>query len=304
MEDEQIERVRAVNGSVEGEQIERVRAFNRYYTQHLGVLTDRYLGQERTLGAARLLYEIGERADLRDLRARLGLDAGYLTRLLRGLQEEGLVVVRTDPSDGRARIAGLTEAGLRERAELDERSRRTIAESLAGLSAAQRAALVDAQATVHRMLRLAAVAVTAVDPGAGEARECLLRYGAELGTRFPEGYDLGTLTEPADIDGTMLLAREDGRAVGCGLWTRLSAGVAELRHLWVAPEARGLGLGRRLLTALETDAVAQGISTMRLGTHRALGEAIALYGRSGYMAIPNDSTSPYNQLAFAKTLLS
>jgi DNA-binding MarR family transcriptional regulator/GNAT superfamily N-acetyltransferase len=287
---------------VDVEQIERVRAFNRYYTQHLGLLTDRYLGQDRALGAARLLYEIGARADLRELRARLGLDAGYLSRLLRALQEQGLIEVRAHPGDGRVRVASLTAAGRRERAGLDDRSRGAIAGLLGGLDDAQRAELLAAQDTIHRLLRTAACTVTAVEPAAAPARECLRRYAAELGERFPEGYDPGTLTAPADVDGTMLVAREDGRPVGCGLWTRLGPAAAELRHLWIAPQARGLGLGRRLLTALETDAAARGISTMRLGTHRVLTEAITLYRRAGYVEIPSYSSSPYNQLAFEKSL--
>ncbi len=137
-----------------------------------------------------------------------------------------------------------------------------------------------------------------------QTRECLLRYAAELGERFPEGYDAATLTDPGDMDGTMLLAREDGRAAGCGLWTRLTGETAELRHLWIAPPARGLGLGRRLLTALESDAAANGVTVMRLGTHGALGEAIALYRGAGYTEIANYSDSPYNQLAFEKPLVS
>lgn len=149
-----------------------------------------------------------------------------------------------------------------------------------------------------------AASVTPIDPAADEARECLLRYAAELGERFPEGYDVSTLTAPADVTGTMLLAREDGRALGCGLWVRLSPGIAELRHLWIAPEARGLGLGRRLLSELESDAVENGIREMRLGTHPALDEAIALYRRTGYAEITNYSASPYNQLTFAKPLVS
>ncbi|WP_436533906.1 bifunctional helix-turn-helix transcriptional regulator/GNAT family N-acetyltransferase [Actinoplanes sp. HUAS TT8] len=284
--------------------VERIRAFNRFYTQHLGVLTDRYLGQERTLGAARLLFEIGDRSDLRELRTRLGLDAGYLTRLLRGLQEQGLVEVRAHPSDGRARIAELTAAGRRERADLDERSRQAIADSLAGLTAEQQDELVRAQTTIHRMLRLAAAQVAPADPADPPARECLLRYAAELGRRFPEGYEVSTLTAPEDVDGTLMLAREDDRPIGCGLWTRLTPGVAELRHLWISPEARGIGLGRRLLNALEADAVANGITVMRLGTHGVLGEAIGLYRGAGYTEIPNYSDSPYNQLTFTKALTS
>ena len=98
------------------------------------------------------------------------------------------------------------------------------------------------------------------------------------------------------------MAREEGVAVGCGAWHRLGPATAEIRHLWVSSSARGLGLGRRLLTALEQDACAQGITVARLGTHTSLTEAIALYRSSGYRPIARYGGSPYNQLAFEKAI--
>ncbi|WP_229074833.1 MarR family winged helix-turn-helix transcriptional regulator [Actinoplanes sp. DH11] len=285
---------------MEADQIERFRDFNRYYTRRLDLLSENYLGQDRPLGQARLLFEIGDGCDLRELRARLGLDSGYLSRLLRALEEQGLVEVEPHPSDGRVRVARLTTTGRRERDDLDDRSRERIAGLLGGLSDEQRAELIAAQARVQRLLRLAAVRVTAVPPATETARECLRRYAAELNERFPEGYDAASLTPAAAVTGEQLLAGEEGRPVGCGLWTRLGPGVAEIRHLWVAPEARGLGLGRLLLERLEQGAARDGAGTVRLGTHTALTEAIALYRRGGYHEIADYSDSPYNQLAFEK----
>ncbi|MGK5684609.1 bifunctional helix-turn-helix transcriptional regulator/GNAT family N-acetyltransferase [Actinoplanes sp. URMC 104] len=285
------------------DQIEMVRDFNRYYTQRLGVLNDRYLGQGRPLGEARLLFEIGDGAGLRDLRDRLGLDSGYLSRLLRSLAGQGLVSVVPHPSDGRGRIATLTPEGRRERAELESRSRDSVAALLEPLTAAQRARLVDAQEQIRRLLRLAAVAVEAVPDDAPAARECLRAYASELALRFPEGYDPAALIAPGTLgDGTFLLAREDALPVGCGLWQLLAPGVAEIRHLWVSAAVRGLGLGRRLLGALEADAAGRGVREVRLGTHPSLGEAIALYRSCGYREIPPYDSSPYNQLSFAKEL--
>ncbi|MEU4689332.1 MarR family winged helix-turn-helix transcriptional regulator [Actinoplanes sp. NPDC023714] len=289
---------------MEAEQIEQVRDFNRYYTRRLGLLTDQYLGQDRPLGQARLLFEIGDGGDLRDLRARLGLDSGYLSRLLRALEDQGLVTVGVHPGDGRVRVATLTAAGRAERADLDDRSRERIAGLLDGLDDAQRDQLLAAQRQIHRLLRLATVTVERVPGAAEQARACLRRYAAELGERFPEGYDAAALTPPAEVTGEQLLACEDGIPVGCGLWTHLAPDVAEIRHLWVAPEARGLGLGRLLLERLERGAAADGVTTVRLGTHTALTEAIALYRRSGYREAADYSDSPYNQLAFEKSLQS
>lgn len=287
------------------EQVESVRAFNRYYTRRLGILTDRYLGQDRPLAEARLLFEIGEQADVRDLRARLGLDSGYLSRLLRSLEEQRLIRTRAHPADRRVRVAELTGSGLRERADLEARSREGIGELLHQLSAAQRAELIAAQERIRRLLRLATVTVRKVDAGSPDGRGCLRAYAGELAGRFPEGYDDAALTEPGDLtgdEGALLVAYEEERAVGCGAWRRLGPGVAEVRHLWVAGEARGLGLGRRLLESLETEAAGHGMGTVRLGTHAVLTAAIALYRSSGYREIEPYDRSPYNQLAFEKAL--
>jgi DNA-binding MarR family transcriptional regulator/ribosomal protein S18 acetylase RimI-like enzyme len=289
------------------DQVELVRDFNRYYTRRLGMLTDRYLGQGRTLSEARLLFEIGAVADVRDLRTRLGLDSGYLSRLLRSLERQRLIRVRAHPSDGRARIAELTPAGVRERADLDARSRAGISELLGPLTAEQRDRLVAAQAQVRRLLRLAAVTIEAVDDGASVARYCLGAYASELALRFPAGYDDSALAKPGELSGdagALLVAREEGHPVGCVAWQRHGPDTAEVRHLWVGAGARGLGLGRRLLGAVEDDAVAHAVAVMRLGTHRVLTEAIALYRSSGYREIPPYDESPYNQLAFEKLLAS
>jgi DNA-binding MarR family transcriptional regulator len=107
--------------------IDRIRDFNRFYTARLGLLDDHYLGLDRPLGHSRLLWEIGDRAAVRDLRERLGLDSGYLSRLLRALREQGLIRVVPHPADARGRVAELTDAGRRERDALDERSRDSVA---------------------------------------------------------------------------------------------------------------------------------------------------------------------------------
>lgn len=284
--------------------IERIRDFNRFYTERLGLLTDQYLGRDRPLGSSRLLWEIGGRATVRELRDRLGLDSGYLSRLLRTLEEQGLVRVLPDPADGRVRIAELTDAGERERGVLDDRSRAGVAALLGELSPAQREELVAAQQQVRRLLRLATVTINPVAADDSRAWGCLRRYAAELAQRFPEGYDEATLTRPEDLHGTLLLACERDEPVGCGAWVRLAPGIAELRHLWVHPSTRGLGLGRRLLRHLETDAAALGTITVRLGTHSSLGEAIAMYRASGYREIDRYDTSTYNQLCFEKHLES
>src|SRR5918997_6049614 len=100
--------------------VQRVRSFNRAVADGIGALDDRFLGRARPMGEARLLWEIGpDGAEIRELRARLGLDSGYVSRVLRSLEQQGLVVVRASSGDARVRRAELTRAGLAERAELD-----------------------------------------------------------------------------------------------------------------------------------------------------------------------------------------
>ncbi|MEV0899481.1 helix-turn-helix domain-containing GNAT family N-acetyltransferase [Actinoplanes sp. NPDC049802] len=278
---------------MEVEQIERVRDFNRYYTQRLGVFTDRRLGQEQ----ARLLSEIGGYSTVGGLCARLGLDRAFVVRQLEALAVQNLVLLHDDHAE-------LTAAGCRERAELQRHTDAGIAALLGELTAGQRRRLLAAQDEIRAVLRAAAVVVEAVPPGSPAARQCLSRYAAELDATFPEGFDAAVLTRPEEVTGTQLLALEDGRPVGCGLWIRLGPGIAEIRHLWVAPEARGLGLGRKLLARLECDAVTHGIDTVRLGTHPLLTGALALYRSAGYDDIGGYSDNAYNQLAFEKVLVT
>jgi DNA-binding MarR family transcriptional regulator/ribosomal protein S18 acetylase RimI-like enzyme len=303
------------------DQIESVRDFNRYYSQRIGALDDHYLGQRRPLREARLLFEIGDGADLRELRSRLGLDSGYLSRLLQSLQKDGLVTVGAHAGDGRLRSARLTASGVREKADLDARSRESVESLLGALSPAERDELVAAQSRVRHLLRKATVTISEIPDDSPEALECLRSYAAELAVRFPEGYDASALIAPGSAE-SFLVAREGGRPVGCVAWCLApsaggsgsaagsgsasdfgSAGrFGEVRHLWVASSARGLGLGRRLLGQVEASMAVRGLGEVRLGTHPALTEAIGLYLSSGYLPIPPYGTSPYDRLAFSKAL--
>lgn len=288
------------------DQIELVRDFNRYYTRRLGVLGDHYLGLLRPWSESRLLFEIGSSGvDVRDLRQRLGLDSGFLSRMLRSLADQGLVMVRPHAQDGRVRVASLTTAGLDARDEIDSRARESVGELLGQLTTGQRDRLIAAQEQVRRLLRMAAVTISPVADSSVAARSCLRRYAAELDERFPTGYSESALLRPGELDATggeFLLACEESAPVGCGVWQPLDDGVAEIRHLWISPDCRGLGLGRRLLVELEERAGAQGFRMLRLGTNKALPEAAALYRGSGYQEIPPYGDSAYNQLSFEKVL--
>ena len=142
------------------DQVSQVRRFNRLVTQRAGALNDHFLGRDRPLGESRLLYEIGpDGTDLRDLRRRLGLDSGYVTRLVKALEENGLVRLSLGAEDQRVRKARLTAAGLREVREMNERSDEAAAALLESLTPAQRTRLVSAMAEVHRLLQLAGLQI-------------------------------------------------------------------------------------------------------------------------------------------------
>ena len=289
------------------EQIQQVRSFNRAVTRRIGVLNDSYLGRGRPLGEARLLFEIGrEGAELRDLRARLSLDSGYLSRLLRSLEAQGLVASQRAPDDSRVRRAMLTRKGLREVEELDRRSEDFATSVLAPLGPSQRDRLVAAMAEVERLMRASAVAIEAVDPGSADARACIEAYFRELNERFDAGFDpaRSTSADPEELTppaGLLLIARLDVQAVGCGALKVKGGGVGEIKRMWVAPFARGLGIAQRILDALEARAIEAGLDVLRLDTNRTLKEAQALYARNGYREIAPYNDNPYAHHWFEKT---
>jgi DNA-binding MarR family transcriptional regulator len=293
---------------MEREQVALVRRFNRLVTQRVGALDEHFLGRDRSLGASRVLFEIGpEGADLRELRARLGLDSGYLSRLVRSLVRKGLIRVRPRPEDRRVRRAELTPAGLAEHREMDRRSDEEAAALLAPLSEAQRARLAGAMGEVERLLRAAGVRIDRVDPAEESARWCVLRYFAELDRRFERGFDPGDSIPLEDEElvpprGAFLVASVDGEPVACGAVKRIEGEVGYVKRMWVAEGSRGLGLGRRMLAALEAQARELGLTILRLETNRTLAEAVRLYRSSGYEEVPPFNAEPYAQHWFEKHL--
>jgi DNA-binding MarR family transcriptional regulator len=289
-----------VDRHADAEHVARVRRFNRTVTQRLGVLQDRYLARDRSLGASRVLWEIGaDGCDVRALRSRLGLDAGYLSRLLRSLEAEGLVAVGPSAADGRVRRARLTAAGRRERRLLDHRSDELAASLLGPLPDADRTALVAAMGRVERLLTAALVTVDVADPASPDAQACLAAYFAELDARFDVGFDPArSLTAGVDEmrlpHGLFVVARLHGDAVGCGGVKLYGDRPAYVKRMWVAPAARGLSLGRRLLAELEALAAANGATAVQLETNRSLVEAVAMYRSSGYREV-----APFNDEVYA-----
>lgn len=280
------------------EQAATVRRFNRSYTQRIGVLEHSYLGMGQPLPVMRLLYEIGsEPGTVRDLRARLGLDSGYLSRLLRRLESEGLIAVEPDPADRRRRVATLTPRGRERWEDANARSEALARSLIDPLAPRQRARLAAALAEADLLVRAATVTLAETDPQAPPARAALGRYFGEMRRRF--GFDsTGLDAEDAAMlrppDGVFVLAVSDGAPVACGGLRTIGPGTGEIKRMWVDGAWRGAGLGSRVLRDLESRAAGFGHRVLRLDTNETLTEAIAMYERAGYQRVER-----YNDVPFA-----
>jgi DNA-binding MarR family transcriptional regulator len=253
-----------------------------------------------------VLWEIGDGCDLRDLRSRLELDSGYLSRLLRSLEADGLVTVGP-AEDRRVRVARPTPKGRRERAVLDRRSDELASSLLEPLNPVQRDRLVAAMADVERLLTAGMVEIAPVDPDLPVARHCLAAYAAELDGRFDAGFDPGQSisAQPDELrppNGLLLVATLRSEPVGCGALKFHGRRPSELKRMWVDPSARGLGVGRRLLAALEAHAAQAPSRVLHLETNRSLAEAIALYRSAGWTEVAPFNDEPYAHHWFEKRL--
>jgi DNA-binding MarR family transcriptional regulator/GNAT superfamily N-acetyltransferase len=283
-----------------------VRRFNRSYTQRIGALDDSFLGMSMPLGAARLLFEIGSQPrTVQALRARLDLDSGYLSRLLRRLEEEGLVEVAPDPDDRRRRAATLTHTGRARWDELEQRSEQRARDLIEPLSQRRRARLAAALAEADLLVRAATVSIEEIDPMDSPAREAVDRYFAEIHERF--GFDATGLDAKDGAalrapHGVFLLARSDGEPVACGGVQTIEPGIGEIKRMWVHSGWRGAGLGSRLLRQLEDHCRRLGHHTVRLDTNQTLTEAIAMYQAAGYRLIDRYNDNPHATHFFEKPL--
>jgi len=288
--------------------IATVRHFNRTVTQRVGALDDSFLSRTRPLAQARILYEIDNgHNEVRQLRAQLDLDSGYLTRLLNALERDGLITIAHDPDDRRVRRAALTAEGRAERAEYERLSDEHAAAILTALDAKQQQALVDAMVTVDRLLTASMIELAVVDPALPAAREATRRYLAELDERFETGYDaehaIGVDDDAVRLPrGLCLLATLHVEPVAFGLLKFSGDGKTHLKRMWVSRDIRGVGLGRRLLATLEAHAAEHGIHTVQLETNFALNEAVALYRATGYVEVPPFNDDPNADVWFEKRL--
>lgn len=288
--------------------VAQVRRFNRVVTQRVGALDDHFLARNRPLGQARVLWEIGsEGCDVRALRSRLDVDSGYLSRLLRSLEAAGLVTVEPSKPDKRVRTARLTLAGRAERTLLNDRSDKLAKSFLEPLNEKQRNRLVEAMSDVERLLTAGMVAIKPFDPIHPHAQYCMDQYFHELDRRFEGGFD-PSISISAEADelrppaGLLLVATLRSEPIGCGALKFHTDEPTELKRMWVADSARGLGIGRRLLAELEAEAARNGSRMVRLETNKSLTEAIAFYRSSGYVEVEPFNDEPYAHHWFEKRL--
>ena len=288
--------------------IETFRQFQRVVTREVGALQDDFLGRGRPYGASRLLWEMGDGPiEVASLRERLGLDAGYASRLLKALENEGLVAVGPSPDDARARVVARTPAGAAEAAVLDRLSDDAAASVLDGFDADERAAIDTAARILTRALTRRHLTIEIADPESRDARWCVGQYFAEINSLFTTGYDPAKALNVGAADltpphGAFLVARLHGQPVGCGGVKLPEGEPAFLKRMWVAPSARGLGVARLLLDRLEALAVEAGATAVTLDTNSRLTAAALLYATRGYVEVPNFNGEPHADRWYRKEL--
>jgi len=273
--------------------VEAVRRFNRFYTRRIGVLHDDYLGSSFPLPQARVLYELGERGECTasDLRSELGLDAGYLSRLLAGLRRQGLVAADAAREDRRRRHLTLTPKGRKAFATLDESSRRAMGDMLAPLAPPHREKLVQAMDTVQSVLEPREKAITFRNHRPGDIGWVIGRHGKVYDDEY--GWGLGFEALVGGIGAKFLqdfdakrercwIAEMDGEPVGSVFVVKQSATLAKLRLLLVEPHARGKGIGQRLVQECIDFARGAGYKKLVLWTQSNLTAARAIYAALGF----------------------
>ena len=291
---------------MEQDQISRVRNFGRTVAVEVGALEDSFLNRGRPLGAARVLNAIGlGYENVSELRALLKLDTGLLSRLLRGLEAEGLIETTRNPSDRRTRRTRLTAQGEQEFDIYEALSNERAAGSLARHKDARR--LLDAMDVVTIALSRENIVFEEADYASDIATKCLNAFAAELSKRLGRDFDLensgvSELTQMKPPLGSFVVARLGDMPVGCVGIKGNGGTLAEVKRMWIAPAARGLGLARRLMTTAEDAARDLGIETLRLDTNSALFEALGLYQSMGWTEIDRFNDDPYPDLFFEKQL--
>lgn len=276
-----------------------VRRFNRFYTRRLGVLGERPFDGRYSLGEGRILYELAQRegATASELGHDLGLDAGYVSRIIAALARARLISRTRSTDDRRQFRLELTARGRKAFGELDTWQESVVADQLAPMSERQRGRLVAAMATVEQLLddaRPAAEPYSLRAPRPGDMGWIVHRQGILYAQEY--GWDEQFEALAAQVVAEFVLdfdarcercwiAERDGEIVGSIFLVSASATVAKLRLLYVEPDARGLGIGRRLVDELIRNARRMGYKKITLWTQRNLLAARSLYRAAGFRRV-------------------
>jgi DNA-binding MarR family transcriptional regulator/GNAT superfamily N-acetyltransferase len=287
-----------------------VRRFNRFYTKHLGVLQEDWLDSDFSLTQARVLYELTRRAQrtATEIGAALGLDAGYLSRLLRSFEKKGLIARRASPGDARQSLVSLTAKGHAAFRPLERNSQSQVGSTLRQLAPADRHRLVAAMGTIGNLL----------DPDARQDRSYTLRaprhgdfgwivsrhaelYAQEYGWVEPfEGLCAGIVADYVNKHDPKKercwIAELNGENVGCVMLVKDDKpGIARIRLLLVDPAARGRGLGKRLTGECVSFARERGYQSITLWTHQVLTAARHIYAGAGFRLTSSEARKSFGQ---------
>jgi DNA-binding MarR family transcriptional regulator/GNAT superfamily N-acetyltransferase len=298
-----------------GGQIAQVRAFNRFYTRKLGVLDQQLLKSPFSLSEARVLYELAHHEDAaaKEIGIELGLDPGYLSRIVQKFDEEGLITRKPLAADRRQTRLGLTAKGRQAFAKLDRSTHDDVAGMLAALPVGERRRLVGAMAEIERLLGTSGNSASPAilrEPGPGDMGWVVQSHGAIYAGEY--GFDSGFEALVAEIVAKFLtefdaarercwIAELDGTPVGSVFLVRHSDDVAKLRLLLVDPAGRGQGLGKRLVGECVAFARARGYRKITLWTQSILTAARKIYQEAGFALVASEPHRSFGQNLIGET---
>jgi DNA-binding MarR family transcriptional regulator/GNAT superfamily N-acetyltransferase len=298
-----------------GDQVAAVRAFNRFYTRKLGVLDQQLLRSPFSLSEARVLYELAHREDLaaKEIGSELGLDPGYLSRIIQNFDENGLITRKPLPTDRRQYRLSLTAKGRQAFAKLDRSSQDEINSMLAALPRGDGQRVVQAMAAIERLLgasRGSPRPAILRDPRPGDMGWVVQSHGALYASEY--GFDSSFEALVAEIAAKFLshfdasrercwIADIDGAQVGAVFLVRHTDDVAKLRLLLVDPAGRGQGLGQRLVAECVAFAKACGYRKITLWTQSILVAARRIYQDAGFVRVASEPHRSFGQSLTGET---
>jgi DNA-binding MarR family transcriptional regulator/predicted GNAT family acetyltransferase len=301
------------------QRIDTVRRFNRFYTRQIGVLHEGWLSSPFSLTEARVLYELAhrERSTATDVANELGLDAGYLSRILSGFEKRGLLEKTPSEADGRQTLLALTKEGSKAFAPLEAGTIEQVGAMIGGLAESDRGRLIGAMQTIQKLFEAhgesghAAKTPYLLRPHqSGDMGWVVHRQGVLYAQEY--GYDETFEALAAEIVAKFIqnydakrercwIAEKDGEIVGSVFLVAGSKTVAKLRLLYVEPAARGLGIGGRLVSECVRFARQAGYKKVKLWTQSELGAARHIYKKAGFHVVEKKRHHSFSKDLVAET---